>query len=155
MYKIPNVAFTAAPANAIAEQINVPGNDELGTLTFKGTYINQTSTIIPAGSFLLGSDGKWYHTQKKAYAVKGFRTWIEPSSVASSEAKIGFCIDGVEEEVGEMGGVTGIEGIEGVVSSKNSQKLYDLNGRLIRSNGNTEGLAKGIYIVNGKKVVIR
>ena len=54
-----------------------------------------------------------------------------------------------------MGGVTGIEGIEGVVSSKNSQKLYDLNGRLIRSNGNTEGLAKGIYIVNGKKVVIR
>ena len=155
VYKIPNVAFTAAPANAIAEQINVPGNDELGTLTFKGTYINQTSTIIPAGSFLLGSDGKWYHTQKKAYAVKGFRTWIEPSSVASSEAKIGFCIDGVEEEVGEMGGVTGIEGIEGVVSSKNSQKLYDLNGRLIRSNGNTEGLAKGIYIVNGKKVVIR
>lgn len=155
VYKIPNVAFTAAPENPIAEQTNVPGNDELGTLTFKGTYINQTSTIIPAGSFLLGSDGKWYHTQTKAYAVKGFRTWIEPSSVTSSEAKIGFCIDGVEEEVGEMGGVTGIEGIEGVVSSKYSQKLYDLNGRLIRSNGNTEGLAKGIYIVNGKKVVIR
>ena len=35
------------------------------------------------------------------------------------------------------------------------QKVYSLDGRLLRTNGSTHNLAKGIYIVNGHKVVIK
>ena len=34
-----------------------------------------------------------------------------------------------------------------------SGNIYDLNGRLVRTDGNLQALPKGIYILNGKKVV--
>lgn len=33
-----------------------------------------------------------------------------------------------------------------------SRKIYDLNGRLLRTNGQTEGLPTGVYVVGGKKL---
>ena len=33
--------------------------------------------------------------------------------------------------------------------------IYNLKGQLVRSNMSTEGLAKGLYLINGKKVVIK
>jgi hypothetical protein len=34
--------------------------------------------------------------------------------------------------------------------------IYDINGRLVRENTNTfEGLSKGIYIVNGRKIIVK
>ena len=49
------------------------------------------------------------------------------------------------------------DGIATVV--KNNEKvpagIYNLKGQLVRGTANTEGLAKGLYIIGGKKVVIR
>ena len=33
--------------------------------------------------------------------------------------------------------------------------IYDLRGQLVRRNGTTEGLPAGIYVVNGKKVMVK
>lgn len=49
---------------------------------------------------------------------------------------------------------TGIGSIT-VKSEAKDNAVYSLNGTLVSKSGSTEGLNKGIYIVNGKKVVIR
>lgn len=49
---------------------------------------------------------------------------------------------------------TGIDGIT-VKNETANTAVYNLNGTLVNKNGSVEGLNKGIYIVNGKKVVVR
>ena len=50
------------------------------------------------------------------------------------------------------GTATGIHQVENVKKSLQG-KVYNLNGQLVGTS--TEGLAKGVYIVNGKKVIIK
>ena len=54
----------------------------------------------------------------------------------------------VDIETGETTGIGEVETTE-VPQSGN---IYDLNGRLVRTDGNLQALPKGIYILNGKKV---
>lgn len=155
-YLINQMALTEelSTTTGIVEQTDVPGADLANSLTFKGTYTHQTSeTTIPVNSFVIGSDGKWYFTQEKTYPVKGFRTWIETTN-SSEVNEMTFSVDGVEE-----GTVTAIRGIENDMNlneTLQNNKVYNMNGQLVRS-GNTslEGLAKGIYIVNGKKYIVK
>lgn len=123
--------------------------DPSGSIRFRGTYVLKNEEgLIPAQSFVLGaSDGAWYHTTSPISTVRGFRTWIDTSGVPAG-AKISFVVDGVDD-----GDVTGIGLTEN--DSRESQDVYDLNGRKIRSGGDTCGLAKGVYVVNGKKFVLR
>lgn len=52
--------------------------------------------------------------------------------------------------------VSGIISVEATGAGKQSTDIYSLDGRLVRKGANsTEGLQKGIYIVNGKKVVVK
>lgn len=51
---------------------------------------------------------------------------------------------------------TGATGIHGIEKNATSTNIYDLCGRLVRENvTSTEGLQKGIYLMNGKKVVVK
>ena len=91
----------------------------------------------------------YYHTAG-VKNVKGLRGWIQ-TNAGSSETK--FFINGVEE-----GEATAIEGIESSmeVSKRINSNIYNLNGQLVRSNSvSAEGLDKGIYIIGGKKVVVK
>lgn len=120
-----------------------------GDLYFKGTYTMQNN-LIPAGSYLL-SDGKWYHMTVDVKSVKGFRTWLEPVN-GPSNVNVQFSIDGVID--GDT--TNSIEGIENGFNSKADNKVYNMNGQLVR-NGSTslEGLPKGVYIVNNKKYIVK
>lgn len=120
-----------------------------GDVYFKGTYTMQNN-LIPAGSYLL-SDGKWYHMTVDVNSVKGFRTWLEPEN-GSSNVNVQFSIDGVID--GDT--TNSIEGIENDINSKANNKVYNMNGQLVR-NGSTslEGLPKGVYIVNNKKYIVK
>ena len=41
-------------------------------------------------------------------------------------------------------------------SSKNNGVVYNLSGQAVReNNASLEGLSKGVYVVNGKKIVVR
>lgn len=120
-----------------------------GDVYFKGTYTMQNN-LIPAGSYLL-SDGKWYHMTVDVKSVKGFRTWLEPEN-GLSNVNVQFSIDGVID--GDT--TNSIEGIENDINSKANNKVYNMNGQLVR-NGSTslEGLPKGVYIVNNKKYIVK
>jgi len=160
-YLINQMALTAAPAqtNGVVKQENVPGNSITGDLTFKGTYIKQESEeTVPVHSFLLSAkSGKWYFTQNKSYAVKGFRAWIETSVDNTQTAKsVAFYNDGeLVNEVDLSGAVTAIESL-GLGEAKVSGDVYGVNGQLVRKGASSlVGLPKGVYIVNNKKYIVK
>ena len=105
-------------------------------------------TIVPAKSFGLGAnDGKWYHTASDL-PIRGFRCWIATQKNAG--AKVSFSID--DED---MGVVTAIEGIETAPILRTQDAVYTLSGQKVRSSQSLEGLPKGIYIINNKKVIVK
>lgn len=122
---------------------------EDGDIKFCGTYLSSGSEkIVPAGSFGLGAnDGKWYHS-KDALPIKGFRCWI--ATQKDTAAKVSFSID--DED---MGVVTAIEGIETAPILRTQDAVYTLSGQKVRSSQSLEGLPKGIYIINNKKVIVK
>lgn len=121
-----------------------------GDIAFCGTYLNSgTNAIVPARSFGLGAnDGKWYHSVS-ALPIKGFRCWIETRQPETA-AKVSFSID--DED---MGVVTAIEGIETTPILRTQDAVYTLSGQKVRSSQSLEGLPKGIYIINNKKVIVK
>ena len=84
-------------------------------------------------------------------SVKGLRGWIETDKTSSSKSLI-FNIDGVDEE--EVS--TGIDGlfVNGAETNTSISKtgVYSLSGQKISDNTN---LPKGIYIVNGRKMIVQ
>lgn len=151
-YTINQVALTSSDLTADVEQTGYEESAVDGGIKMVGTYVYQKSTdghSIPANSYIL-SDGTWYYHTAGVKNVKGLRGWIQTSAAPSGTK---FFINGVEE-----GEATAIEGIESSmeVSKRINSNIYNLNGQLVRSNSvSAEGLDKGIYIIGGKKVVVK
>lgn len=123
----------------------------MGTYVKKGEKTTNGNPAIPANSYIL-SDGNWYYSTTAVNQVKGLRGWLTTDATPASAKDMIFVINGVEEGV-----VTGIEGVENTVVNKVANgHVFNLNGQLVRANANSlEGLEKGVYIVNGKKVVVK
>ncbi len=88
-----------------------------------------------------------------AYVVFPAATRIlfeQPDDTAQAGAKITYFFCDENE-------TTGIEEIDMTPASvcKALQNVYSLDGQLVHKGLSVEGLAKGIYIVNGKKVIIK
>lgn len=89
-----------------------------------------------------------------AYVVFPAETRIlfekQPDDAAQAGAKITYFFCDENE-------TTGIEEIDMTPASvcKAQQNVYSLDGQLVHKGLSVEGLAKGIYIVNGKKVIIK
>ena len=136
------------------------GSEEFGTkqqVQFVGTYVKCfDNDLIPANSYVLngnnkgGTAGLWYYRTVET-KTKGFRGWLQ--SVQGQASKVfEYEIEGVVEQVN--GDVTAIEGIE--AAQQHDANIYNLNGQLVRQGAtSTEGLPSGLYIVGGKKVVVK
>lgn len=162
-YTINQVSLIKSDLTADVEETDfVPSTEDngikmVGTYVKKGTAVAGGTQAIPAYSYILGTpkdetDSKWYYTTVAVNNVKGLRGWIQTGK-SESAAGVKFVINGVEE-----GEVTAIEGIENSmeVSKRINSNIYNLNGQLVRSNSvSAEGLDKGIYIIGGKKVVVK
>ena len=136
------------------------GSEEYGTaqqVQFVGTYVKCfTKDLIPANSYVLngnnkgGTAGLWYYRTVPTN-TKGFRGWLQ--SVQGQASKVfEYEIEGVVEQVN--GNTTAIDGIE--AAQQHSANIYNLNGQLVRQGAtSTEGLPSGLYIVGGKKLVVK
>lgn len=136
------------------------GSEEYGTakeVQFVGTYVKCFDTNnIPANSYVLngnnvgGTAGLWYYRTVPTN-TKGFRGWLQ--SVKGQASKVfEYEIEGVVEQVN--GNATAIDGIE--AAQQHSANIYNLNGQLVRQCAtSTEGLPSGLYIVGGKKLVVK
>lgn len=136
------------------------GSEEFGTaqqVQFVGTYVKCfDNDLIPANSYVLngnnlgGTAGLWYYRTVKT-KTKGFRGWLQSANGQASKG-IEYEINGVVDQVN--GDVTAIEGIE--AAQQHNANIYNLNGQLVRQGAtSTEGLPSGLYIVGGKKVVVK
>ena len=147
--------------NYSARVMGTPGNEDFDTkqqVQFVGTYVKcfDNNNNIPANSYVLngnnegGTAGLWYYRTVPT-KTKGFRGWLQSANGQNSK---GFeCeIEGVVDQVN--GDVTAIEGIE--AEQQHDANIYNLNGQLVRQGAtSTEGLPSGLYIVGGKKVVVK
>lgn len=112
-------------------------------LKFIGSYDNHQN--LEAGNYIWNNGGLYYLT-KNNHWMKGYRCWLAPiwSGSATGNAKLltfGF----------GNGETTGID-MPSVGNTSGSTKVYNLNGQRV---DNMLGVQPGIYIVNGKKVVVK
>lgn len=115
----------------------------VGEMTAHGTYVN---TKCPPGSYVL-SHGDMYHIKKET-PVKGFRCWFTFNG--NDPKNVSLAIDGVAEGVIPTG-------LADLVDTRlQPSDIYNANGQLVRRGATTlDGLPKGVYIVNGKKIAVQ
>ena len=106
--------------------------------TFTGTFTGLTNAKS-AGKYILQKGNKWgkVTSEKQNVYIPPFRAFVEAPATAAPE--LGSSFDG---------NTTGIENIR-TVDLNGTERWYDLNGRRIATP------AKGINILNGKKVVVK
>lgn len=87
------------------------------------------------------------------YGLKAFRCWFELSSNKTSGSKVSLMIDGIEDSA------TSIDDIHGSSNSTSYKRgiegVFNMHGQMVRRDNSLEGLPKGMYVVNGKKVIIK
>lgn len=120
----------------------IQGRDDLNGdyFMYKGKLIQ-----VPHGNM---NDGKPY-----SYGLKAFRCWFELPSDTHVGGSLSLMIDGVEDSA------TSIDDIHGSSNSTSYKRgvegVFNMNGQMVRRDNSLEGLPKGMYVVNGKKVIIK
>lgn len=121
----------------------IPGRDDLN-----GDYFMYKGKLIQVPH---NENGKQY-----SYGLKAFRCWFELNGKTSAEGKpsqVSLLIDGVEDST------TGIDDIHGSTDRTSYKRgiegVFNINGQMVRRSCSLEGLPKGMYIVDGKKIIIR
>ena len=176
-FEIPGVTFKTNASNEndlskMDDYWRTRLTDDKGTITAYGTFVrtfdpyatqNETTgvwsfssskgTIRPGYYDLRGSyffdNGNVYYSDTKVRGLRGFSCWFKPNN---NEAPTVY-IDGVKQEseltaIGEL-----IVGPEAANRYGHDNGVYNLQGQ--RVGNTTEGLPSGIYIVNGRKHVVR
>lgn len=137
-----NEATTLKPVSekfAIGEGIDTSWG--LTGLQFQASY-------DPAQSLAIGdygwNAGNLYHL-KKNHTMKGYRCWLTPTwaTASQSQTTLGFGFG--------QGEVTGLETAPSA-DEQGELKVFNLQGQRLSS---LEGVQPGIYIVNGKKMVVK
>lgn len=107
---------------------------------FVGSPSIYTFTSVAGDQLFLGKDGKLYRPNAEGAKLKGMRAYFEVLGGTGNEAKVN--IGGGLSSIGKLMNGEAMTG-----------KVYNLNGQYV---GNTlDGLAKGLYIMNGKKYVVK
>lgn len=105
---------------------------------FKGVYAYQSAD----GLYGIDADGNLHKGGAKA-TINAFHAYYLPAVGTSAPAKISF-----------DGEATGINAVTTTSTSANGA-VYDLSGRRVAASLAAAKLAKGIYVVNGKKVAVK
>ena len=178
-FQIPNVTFKTTDdnkndlTNMNTDNWTTKLTDDKGAITAYGTFVrtfdpdatqdemgvwkfsDKRGTIIPGYDDLVGSYffdyGNVYYSDTNVRGLRGFSCWFKPNT--SNDTKPALYLDGVKQEaeltaIGEL-----IVGPEAANRYGKNNGVYNLQGQ--RVGNTTEGLPSGIYIVNGRKFVVR
>mgnify|MGYP003191575612 CR=1 FL=1 len=132
-----------------AKQNPNDGTWNLDKITDKGTIITGRDDLKGCYFF---DNGKMYHSTTRARGLRGFSCWFKPATNNDTSSNALLTIDGVSQ------GTTGIEDILADYEqpvSRFANGIYNLNGQLVKQGNSTAGLPSGLYIVNGKKCIVR
>lgn len=123
-----------------------------------GVYKFNDHNIIDGRDNLIGcyffDNGNLYYSSKdRVRGLRGFSCWFKPVNGSSGTGtKVNLYIDGVAN------GTTGIDDVafgDEEPTGKAAKGIYNMNGQLVSNGSDTTNLPAGMYIVNGKKCVVR
>lgn len=100
-------------------------------------------TMVKEGSYVFGDANKMYHLVSDMKA-NGFRCYFE--DVAGASRVLTWGIDD---------NTTGIDGTFVTPQAPKVGNIYTVNGQLVRRNSTAAGLAPGVYIMNGIKLIVK
>lgn len=112
----------------------------VGSTRMKGFF---SPTTIEQGSYVIGEANKVYHLVSDMEA-KGFRCYFE--DVSGRNRQLTWGIDD---------NTTGIDGTFVTPEAPKVGNIYTVNGQLVRRNSTAAGLAPGVYIMNGIKLIVK
>lgn len=120
-----------------------------------GVYKFDDRKIISGRDDLMYSyffdQGNLYYSSKRVRGLRGFSCWFKPVD-SSKPTKLNLYIDGVAN------GTTGIDEVafgDEEPTGKAAKGIYNMNGQLVSNGSDTTNLPAGMYIVNGKKCVVK
>lgn len=136
--KVNGVVLESASGLKKVEDANHNGIDFVGNYT-TGQTLQQNSFFISNNVFYRASGQE---------TMKAYRATFQVPSTLSAAKSMNTVF------VGEGGSVTAIDDVH--VSPQGSFDVYHINGMLVKKNAiDLNGLDKGIYIINGKKYVVK
>ena len=112
--------------------------------TFGGIYKKKTAEELP-GAYAISSDGIW-HPMSAGSSLKPFRIYMKIENRNGTPFQPDAAEAGIRIRVAVEDNATGIAETEG---DNGKAEIYDIAGRRVQNP------AKGIYVVNGKKTVIK
>lgn len=102
-----------------------------------------TPVTIPSEAYVFADDNKLFHLTAPVEA-DGFRCYFQ--DISGSDRQLTWGIDD---------NTTGIDGTFVTPETPKVGNIYTVNGRLVRRNSTAAGLAPGVYIMNGIKLIVK
>lgn len=146
--------------NENTTEIPFQGNASYNQYVLKGSLVQRTGTvgdgtISTDDYFFQSKDGKmklYPYTNGQKYGIRGFSGWFhyEPIEGYSKASELSLSLF-------DDGSTTPIETVKvDDLNRDTSGKVYSISGVLMKNNAaDLNNLPKGIYVVNGKKYVVK
>ena len=112
----------------------------VGDIKFVGFY---SPTLVKKGSYAFGDVNTLYHLDIDMNA-NGYRCYLEDITGTRHQLTWGF-----------NDNTTGIDGTFVAPQAPKVGNIYTVNGQLVRRNSTAAGLAPGVYIMNGIKLIVK
>ena len=121
-----------------------------GTLHLQQDNATEGSAFIAPGDYIIQNNTFVKCLAGKKYGLKGFRGYFKqlPSSSSTAKGNIGICL---VDRNGVVSSIHQVDGASLTSASVAPVAVYNLSGQQVGNSLST--LAKGVYIVNGKKFV--
>lgn len=148
-----NVPYLIKPAQAgntyTFQGVAIKAADNLeageGEIKFVGNYENGKQ--LTKGDYFIDANHNKFYSANGTETMKAFRAIFVSTAAAPAKAMF-FSIHG------NSGETTGIEDVKTLAGK--TFDVYSIDGMLVRKNAtNLNGLAKGVYVVNGKKYIAK
>lgn len=147
--------------NENTEEIPFKGNASYTEYVFKGSLVQRTGTVgdgtITNNDYFFQQtqDGKmklYPYTDGQKYGIRGFSGWFHYESNNSNSKANELSLSLFDD-----GSTTPIETVKvDDLNRDTSGKVYSISGVLMKNNAaDLNNLPKGIYVVNGKKYVVK
>lgn len=121
-----------------------------GTLHLQQGNATEGSAFIAPGDYIIQNNTFVKCLSGKKYGLKGFRGYFKqlPSSTSPAKGNIGICL---VDRNGVVSSIHQVDGVSLTSASVAPVAVYNLSGQQVGNSLST--LAKGVYIVKGKKFV--
>lgn len=121
-----------------------------GTLHLQQDNATEGSAFIAPGDYIIQNNTFVKCLAGKKYGLKGFRGYFKqlPSSSSTAKGNIGICL---VDRNGVVSSIHQVDGASLTSASVAPVAVYNLSGQQVGNSLST--LAKGVYIVKGKKFV--